>query len=231
MRTVGIVFLFGLCMVLLFVIIGLLMKLDDTKNRKIIERVVESQEVLVDFEYSTGMDINEKLWAIISSNGGYKQVVSFFNKYTNNAEVSVALLEESLEQGIPITQAFSLAWGESRFKPKAIKRNYYKGKLLSTDRGVMMLNDAHRKNWKESDFFNIRKNVKEGLNYFKQSLNEYGGHFVLAISGYNAGIYSIPEGIGFLTLQHVSNIIEFERELEIDINFFLNRWKVDNSGK
>jgi len=207
------------------------MKLDDARNKRIIERVVETQNVLVPFDYYTGIEVNEQLWAIMSSNGGYKQLISFFNEYTKNAEISVAITEESLSQGVPIVQAFSLAWGESRFKPKAFRRNYYKGKLTSTDRGVMMLNDAHRKNWSEAEFFNIKKNVKEGITYFRQSLDEYEGKFCLAIAGYNAGIYSIPDGIGFLTLNHINNIIEFERGLEVNINYFINKWKVENSGE
>jgi hypothetical protein len=230
-RTIGIVLLFGLCIVLLFTIMGLIMRLDAVQNGRIIERVVETEQVLENFEYSSGIELNERLWAIMNSNGGYKKVIDFFNKYTDNAEVSIAIMEESLNQNVPVTQVFGLAWGESRFKSRAIRRNYYKGKLTSTDRGIMGLNDAHRKEWKEADFWNIKKNVKEGTNYFKASLREYGGHFALAIAGYNAGIYSIPNGIGFITLQHVNNIIEFERNLETDLNFFVNRWRVDNSAK
>lgn len=224
MRVVGALLLFGIIVALLFVIIGLIMKLDSEKNKKLIERVVETQEVTEYFEYLQGMALNEKLWTIISSDG-YKQVVTFFNKYTKNAEISVALTEESMNQGVPITQAFGMAWGESRFNPRGIKRNYVNGKLVSTDRGVMGLNDAHRKNWTEADFFNIRKNVKEGVAYLKQSLDEYGGHYILGVSGYNAGIYTIPDGIQFLTLKYASDVDEFERGLEIDLNYFVNRWK------
>jgi hypothetical protein len=216
----------GIVVVLIIVVAFLIFKIDTFINSSDDRNSISIIEyVKYKFEYSRGIEINKKLKYIIDS-GGYKDIIKFFNTFTKNSEVSSALLEESLSKTVPVTWAFSVAWGESSFNPKAIKRNYdKKGKLLSTDRGVMGLSDGHRKDWTIEDFYNIRKNVKEGLSYFKQSIDEHDNHFVFSVAGYNAGIYSIVYGIGYNTLKYITNVTEFEADIEVSVNFFLNDWK------
>jgi len=197
-------------------VIIVLIAIEARNEIKIIERIVE---VPSEFVYYYNIGLNEEVQKIIEG-GGTQDILDFFNCYTNNTLVSTAILEESLSQQIPITSAFALAWGESRFRTQLVNKN---GRH-SSDWGLFQLNDGHR-SWTREEYFDIRKNTKEGLNYFSYSLRTFDNDLALAIAGYNKGVENVKRGspISYLTLSHINNIIEYDRMLEINLNKFISR--------
>ena len=92
------------------------------------------------------------------------ELVNFYSLYTNSREIAQVIIEESLEQNLPINIAFALAWRESQFNPRAISPPNRGG---SIDWGLFQLNDGHRQDWTRSEFFNIRKNAHAALVFLK----------------------------------------------------------------
>ena len=229
MRAVAFVLLLLIIVVLLVALITLVAQLDVEKSRKrLVERIVEEKivEVQEPFVYYTGLELNEEVIKI-AEGGGTQKLFDFFNTFTENPKVTEVIFEESLLIEVPIVSAFALAWGESRYKTQKVNKNVsLKGVVLSRDWGLYQLNDAHRKNWTKEDFLNIRKNAHEGLSFFKHVLKAFNGELVLAYGGYNKGINGLRSGdIPYLTIAHANNIIAYERDMEIKLNYFVNRWK------
>jgi hypothetical protein len=217
----------AIIIVLLVVIAIFAVGANNGESRVIVEKVVEESiiEVPSEFSYYRGLELNEEVIKIAES-GGTNKLWDFFTIFTENREITQVIFEESLALEVPIVSAFALAWGESRYKPQRINRNINSRKVvISTDWGLYQLNDAHRK-WTKEDFFNIRKNTHEGLSFFKHVLETFNGELVLSYGGYNKGINGLKSGdIPFITIVHANNIIEYEREMEIKLNYFINRWK------
>jgi hypothetical protein len=182
---------------------------------------------LYQFQFYHGADLNEILWDITKA-GDYDKVVKFFDSYTKNHSVSEAILNETLKQNVVVTQGFSLCWGESTYDPKAYHENKINGVVVSIDRGLFQLNNTNRRKWTIEDFYDIQKNTHEGVATLKDDLLAYDSAQVLSIAGFNAGKYNIVDGIRFLTLNHISHIVEYERNMEIDLNYFINNWKAEN---
>jgi hypothetical protein len=193
----------------------------------IIEKVEQKTiEVPSKFIYYTDLELNQQILRI-AMNGASENVYEFFDVFTSNREVTKIIFQESLLLDVPIVPSFSLAWGESKYKIKAINKNVDdKGVVISIDRGLYQLNNVYRKKWTEADFFNPQKNTHEGLTLFKQSLEGFRGEIVLSYGGYNKGIVGLKNGeIPFRTIAHVSNLIDYERDMEIKLNYFIDRWE------
>jgi hypothetical protein len=183
------------------------------------------------FQFFHGSQLNDELWEMIKI-GQYDRIIKFFDGYTNNKLVSEAILNETLKQGVVVTQGFSLCWGESNYMPKAYHENIEKGAVVSIDRGLFQLNNANRRKWSVDDFYDIKKNTHEGIATLKDDLLAYDDAQILGIAGFNAGKLNIVDGIRFLTLNHISHIVEYERDMEIDLNYFINdfinNWKMES---
>lgn len=223
MKNIATLLLLATILILLVVTTALVLDLDKerAKNR-VIERRIETIEVPSDFVYYSDLELNEEVQKIVEG-GGTQDLLDFFDGFTNNTHVSAAILQESLNQKVPLCLAFSLAWGESRFRTRL--RNANGGH--TTDWGLFQLNDGHREDWTEEEFYDIEKNTKEGLNYLAYSLYTFGNDTTLAIAGYNKGVGNVVNGapITKITLVHINNIIEYEHTLEIRLNMFVNSWE------
>jgi len=220
-KNLAIVLLLAVIVVMLIALVAIVTELSKAQNSiRVIERVIEVIEVPSKFVYYSSTELNEEVQKMIEG-GGMLELLDFFTYYTNNIHVSTTILEESLDQQIPITLAFSLAWGESRFRTQLVNRNGGH----SSDWGLFQLNDGHR-NWTREEYFDIRKNTKEGLNYFSYSLYTFDSDLALSIAGYNKGVENVKNGslISYRTLVHINNIIEYDRVLEVSLNRFINRW-------
>lgn len=221
MKNITIMLLLVIIGVLLVVALGLLVKLDNERNTThTIERVIEVIETTHEFEFYTGLDLNEEVREIVEG-GGTHDVLNFFTSYTNNINVSAVILEESLNQSVPVTAAFALAWGESRFRTNVVNRNGGN----TSDWGLFQLNDGHR-SWTREEFFDPEKNAEEGIRYFAYSLSVFNNDVPASIAGYNKGVENVKGGadIPNNTLFHINNIIEYDRALEIALNRFVQRW-------
>jgi soluble lytic murein transglycosylase-like protein len=217
----------SLLLIVICVLLVILIKTNNTAEAaepvKIIEKQVEIVEIPSKIEYYTSTELNEEVIRIIEG-GGTQQIVDFFTLYTRDNKITIAIIEEAIRQKVPITAAFALAWGESRFKPKLVNRNGGH----SSDWGLFQLNDSYR-NWTKDEFFDVEKNTKEGLSYFSKCLVAFDYDLILSIAGYNKGLESIQKKrhVVYITLVHINNIIEFDRMLEVELNLFINRWKND----
>jgi len=198
-----------------------------TKSRIVVEREKKEVQAPLEFVYFTGLELNAEIAKIVES-GGKLKLWEFFDTFTSNREVTEVIFEESLSLEVPIVSAFALAWGESQYKIQAVHKNIVNGIVVSRDRGLYQLNDAHRKNWTEKEFFNVRKNTHEGLSVFKRCLKTFNEEVILAFGAYNKGEDGLKNGIiRYITINHINNIIRHEREMEIKLNYFINRWKYD----
>ena len=206
--------------VLLAVVVALVVQLNEHWNKRDIVKIEEP------FVYFTGLDLNSELTKIAEA-GGESKVFEFFNTFTENPEVTEVIFEEAILLEVPITSAFALAWGESGYKTQRVNKNLgANGALLSRDWGLYQLNDGHRKKWTAEDFFNVRKNAHEGLSFFKYVLDNFNNEIVLSYAAFNKGVNGLKNGnIPYRTVAHANNIIAYEREMEIKLNYFINRWK------
>jgi hypothetical protein len=178
---------------------------------------VEKREVPYGYFY-VGKEINRYIESLPEDY--ISEFANFFTRYTRNEQVSSIVLKKSLEKEIPVCLSFALAWGESRFNPRAYNKNRSTNGTI--DRGLFQLNNSYRKDWTIEDFYNIEKNAEEGLSYLEDRLREHGGNVVPALASYNAGSRRIKEdGAPYMTLVHVDQILEYEKMLEAEINDFI----------
>lgn len=162
--------------------------------------------------YYTRLEINE-----IIQNKGIKRFIAFFDDYTNNTQITSAILSEALKQNIPVMLAFALAWGESKFNPTAKSELNTNG---SRDWGLFQLNDKIYK-WDRTDFFDINKNATIGIKHLAECISKTENAY-LGLASYNAGIYRVKNGsIPQSTDNHIIEILEYEDKLNKAFNNFL----------
>ncbi len=192
--------------------------LKNTKQATVL--VPEIIKVHSELFYYSGTELNSEVKKIIDS-GGSQEIINFFTERTSSQRITSVILNESLRQEVPITAAYSLAWGESRFRENLTNNNGGR----STDWGLFQINDSYR-DWTHDEFLDARLNTEEGLKYFSYALNVFEGDIVMAIAGYNKGVENVKNGdlITNLTLVHINNITEYNRRLEADLNLLINRW-------
>lgn len=202
--------------VMLIVTTALVVELGKARDKPPVIEIV-TVEIPSAFVFYTGVELNEEVQRI-AEGGGTQSILDFFDFYTDDRQVSSIIFEQSLNQKVPITAAFALAWGESRYRTDVINRNGGN----TSDWGLYQINDGYR-NWTREDFLDPVKNAEEGLSYFSYSLDTFNGNLPLAIAGYNKGVENIKGGSGIphTTLAHINNIIEYDRMLEIKLNEFI----------
>ena len=145
------------------------------------------------------------------------RIHEYYAGITGSAEIADAILRNAYESRIPFTLAFSLSWAESRFNPAAVNRN-----SVTIDRGLFQLNSASFPDLSRDDFFDIETNARIGLSYLRKCLNE-GETEIIALAMYNAGHYRVnSKGAPKITLQHISNILNYRSQLERDFERFIS---------
>ncbi len=144
-------------------------------------------------------------------------LVDFYSQYTRDREIARIILEESIEQDIPVNIAFALAWRESQFNARAVSRPNKGG---SKDWGLFQLNDGHRQSWSRSEFFDIRKNTRTALVFLKYCIRVMGDT-KLALAAYNRGIWGVRQGgVPPETKRYVQSIISYGKKLDLDLTLF-----------
>lgn len=182
----------------------------------------ESNRPIINLEiqrtyYYVSKNINRHIQSLPESY--VKEFEGFFTKYTRNSEISHHILDKSLEKDIPVCLAFAIAWGESRFNPRAYNKNSHNN---SIDRGLFQLNNAYRKTWTIEDFYNIEKNTEEGLTYFSARVKDHRVNYIAALAAYNAGTTRVRDNrTPYITLIYINKILEYEKMLEAEINDFI----------
>ena len=147
-----------------------------------------------------------------------EKVVQFYSEKTGSREIASLILHYAEVEDIPLPLAFGLAWGESRYNPKAVNRNQ-----SSIDRGLFQLNSRSFPKMGEEQFFNPEINAATGLKYLRYCLN-VGGNEVVALAMYNAGRTRVTsKGAPKMTLDYISKILRYadtvadEFEYEMDL--------------
>ncbi len=136
-------------------------------------------------------------------------VLSFFADLTGNYDVADAILEESTDQGVAPALAFALAFEESGFDPGAYNKN-----SSSVDRGIFQLNSTSFPGLKVEQFYDIRTNVRFGINHLAFCIKQ-GGNEVAALAVYNAGLGRVTTGgTPRRTLDYIYRIIGYRDRLE-----------------
>lgn len=169
---------------------------------------------IVDFR--SGLELNTKIERFTSEPHKRELLLDHFDAYTGQRIISETIFEKSLNWDVPVALAFGLAWSESRFNTEAINGTHNSNG--TRDWGLFQLNDAYRPEWTREDFFDVHKNTEAAMEHFALMLRQFDYKPVLAIAAYNGGAIGIRDGIGFTTLNHISNVIDMKRQLEAEIN-------------
>ncbi len=158
-------------------------------------------------------NINE----LLLDNFSEKQVsdiLSFYTGFAKDSNIAETILGECLKKEVPVNLAFSLAWAESSFNSRALNVN----DNGSVDRGIFQLNNSYRQQWSVDSFYNIHKNIKEGLRYLKKCLNDTNGDVAKALGAYNAGLHaSMNNALPERTKRYIEKILTKEALLDDQI--------------
>ena len=154
--------------------------------------------------------------ALYRENTTRDRVVEFFVQRTGSAETALPILYYADKMDISLTLAFSLAWGESRFRPTAVNYN-----STSVDRGLFQLNSLTFRTLTEEDFFNPEVNAFHGLRYLDFCL-EQGADDAQALAIYNAGLTRVIRGrTPATTLRYTDQILAYRDDLLADFTEFI----------
>ena len=134
----------------------------------------------------------------------------FYTNVTGDMDVALAILREADKNNIPLSLAFSLAYTESRYKPRALNKNTN----ASIDRGVFQLNDKSFPALVEADFYDPYVSAKYGLSHLRFCLDTAGNE-VSALAMYNAGTNRVRNnGTPQTTLNYISKIQTYRQGLD-----------------
>jgi len=131
-------------------------------------------------------------------------LLAWWDRETGSREVTVELLVGALGAGVPVSLAFALAWGESRYHPGAVGRRNADGSL---DYGLLQLNDRQFRKERE-ELLDLKGNVRLGLAHLRECYEKYGS-WEGALVVYNLGrLDRVPVS----TVNHVVGMLGWERE-------------------
>jgi len=126
--------------------------------------------------------------------------------------------ENCVKRNIPITYYYRMIWNESRWRWWAVGKNYYKGKIVSYDRGLGQINSKYEKDLallffipsyegEVFDVFNWQHNLQVSMNYI-EDLYETFGNWPEAFMAYNCGYNAVKNNqIPERTYEYVKKII------------------------
>ena len=147
-----------------------------------------------------------------------KLITKYYEGITGSEVIAETVLRHAYANEIPFSLAFSLMWAESRFDPEAYNRN-----AVSIDRGLFQLNSESFPDLNRDQFYDIETNVGKGLSYLRYCLN-LGENEIVALAIYNAGHGRVSgAGAPLMTLDHISNILDYRSELERDFERYISQ--------
>lgn len=137
-------------------------------------------------------------------------VVQFYTQLTGNPTITDAILIYSSKNDIPLSLAFSLAWGESRYKQNAVNSN----SNTSVDRGLFQLNSKSFPKIAEKDFFDPYVSARYGLAHLKFCI-QTAGNEVAGLAMYNAGTGKVKkDGTPRITLNYINGILNYKNAVD-----------------
>jgi soluble lytic murein transglycosylase-like protein len=136
-------------------------------------------------------------------------IISYFDQLTGSPKITDIILRNADKNDIPVSLAFSLAFVESSYNPKAFNNN-----STSIDRGLFQLNSKSFPDLTETDFFDPEINARYGLSYLKKCIDR-GGNEIVGLAMYNAGSGRVTgNGTPKMTLDYISKIIDYREEID-----------------
>jgi hypothetical protein len=138
-------------------------------------------------------------------------VTDFFSSIAGSREIAEMILGAAETYKVSPSLAFSVAWEESRYQPRAINTYNRDG---SIDRGLFQLNSRSFPKLSEADFFDPRINTRHGIAHLRWCLDT-GGSEIVALSMYNAGSVRVNTGgAPRVTLEYVGRILGSRRKID-----------------
>lgn len=138
------------------------------------------------------------------------RVLWFYTHITGSENIARSILEAADKNDIPLALAFSVAYVESRYKPRAVNRN----RNNSIDRGLFQLNNRTFTALSEEDFFDPHTNARNGLAHLRFCLDTAGNE-ITALAMYNAGTTKVKKGeTPKMTLDYVSHVTAYRESLD-----------------
>ena len=136
-------------------------------------------------------------------------IITYLDKLTESTKITDIILRNANKNNIPVSLAFSLAFTESSYNPKAINRN-----SNSIDRGLFQLNSKSFPDLKESEFFNPEINAQYGLAHLATCI-EKGENEIVGLAMYNAGSGRVTgSGTPKMTLDYISKIMDYKKDID-----------------
>ncbi len=136
-------------------------------------------------------------------------ITNYLDKLTGSSGITDIILRNADNNDIPVSLAFSLAFNESSFNPRAVNRN-----SSSTDRGLFQLNSRSFPSLTETDFFDPEINARYGLAYLRKCIDA-GENEIAGLAMYNAGMGRVTgNGTPKMTLDYISKIIEYRKDID-----------------
>ncbi len=137
-------------------------------------------------------------------------VTQFYAQLTGSTTVADAILTYASKNDIPLSLAFALAWGESRYKTTAVNKN----SNTSIDRGLFQLNSNSFPKIAESDFFDPYISARYGLAHLSFCI-QTAGNEIAGLAMYNAGTGKVKkDGTPRRTLNYISGILDYKNAVD-----------------
>lgn len=138
-------------------------------------------------------------------------VIDFFIRVVGDEPLVVSVLESAEQHDITPTQAFTIAFIESSYRPDVVNRN---PSSATTDRGLFQLNDRTFPYLSDDDFFHPDTNSAYAMEHLRYAMNRADGDYATAIAIYNAGERRVLAGeTPESTQRYVRRATEYREEL------------------
>ncbi|MCR4941095.1 MAG: transglycosylase SLT domain-containing protein [Treponemataceae bacterium] len=197
---------------------------ETTESKTIISEIYQKQQAMpVSFSFMTesiSTKLEEKIAGSTSTNdpglafyrdiSNRNSVIQFYTQITGSSTITDAILTYASKNDIPLSLAFSLAWGESRYKPNAINTN----SNTSIDRGLFQLNSSSFPKIAEKDFYDPYVSARYGLAHLSFCI-QTAGNEVAGLAMYNAGTVKVKkDGTPRHTLNYINGILNYRNMLD-----------------
>ena len=125
--------------------------------------------------------VNDHITNFYANEDTREITLDFFARLTQSREIAAIILETAIKYSITPALAFSLAYEESRFNPRAVNQN-----ADSIDRGLFQLNSKAFENLTIDQFYNPKINAEYAMKHLRYCLDISSSEFT-ALAMYNAG--------------------------------------------
>lgn len=146
---------------------------------------LQEQEYTTIFESNI---VNDHITVFYNNEETRVLTIDFFANLTRSQEIAAIILESAIQYNIAPALAFSLAYEESRFNPRAVNQN-----SDSIDRGLFQLNSKAFEQLTIDQFYNPKINTEYAMKHLRYCMDTSTNEFA-ALAMYNAGPARVKKG-------------------------------------